>query len=105
MLQGHNPSASVQSLDGQLQSATRSDLRLDQPTLKIKIFKTDNVIALRVPAELPFNEIYERISTRLGVARPLLFDNPSFMGQPVDNATGFARVLKGETKVSLYLKS
>jgi len=106
MRPNHEASASMSSLDTRMYpAATRSDVRLDQPALKIKIFKTDNVIALRVPTEMPFSEIYDRIATRIGVAQPQLYSNAYYTGGPIRNESDFARVVAGETKVSLFLKS
>lgn len=89
-----------------LSKSTSSEPAPVQPqTLKIKIFAASNVIAIRVPVDIPFSEVYDKIAARLSVPNPQLYTSNDGSGELVDSAAKFARALNGGTKVALYLKS
>lgn len=91
-------------------SATNSEADISQQSgataagaIKVKVFYGEELIAIRIPGNLPFSDLYNRIAVRLNLEAPVLYTNNSFQGKPVKSDASFNEALNGRSKIVLYV--
>lgn len=93
----HARASSAEAQQGNQHSAS------SQEHVKVKVFCGSELIAIRIPASLSFDDLYKRIASRLGIENPTLSLSNDFNGQPIASETAFRQGIVGG-KIVLYAK-
>ncbi|PRT54845.1 Protein scd2/ral3 [Wickerhamiella sorbophila] len=73
--------------------------------VKIKVFHGDELVAIRIPAGLPFEKVYQKIEERIGFAKPQLHARQDFSDYPINTDADFQRALQGKKKIVMFARA
>lgn len=73
--------------------------------IKIKVFHGDELVAIRIPATLTFEKVYQKIEERIGFPRPQLHARQDFSDPPISTDADFLRALQGKKKIVMFARA
>lgn len=103
------PTAAQQSANVSPTNATGSQrpqsAGLSGEHIKIKVFHGDELVAIRIPAGLPFEKVYQKVEERIGFGKPQLHASQDFSDPPISTDYEFQQALQGKKKIVMFARA